>query len=279
MPGQSRTLLSASPSSAGTATPGQPWQPLRLADQPRLDADAVRAQWPRLHAGQCLSLSDELPLLDGWVHFHNGEFEQAYSFGMAQGPAGKALANRAQAVYANYVEPREATRLQLFRQIVERTGAQIDAEPATCDARYWYAYALGRYSQGTSVARAHAQGFGRKLKGALEQLLELQPGHADAHLALGAFHAEVIDKVGALVGRMTYGVHADKAEELFQRGLSLNPHSASGLMEYANALVMLHGRKRQAEATQLYEQAAALPAADAREQLDREAARAGLAEA
>jgi len=278
MPGHSSPLTSLA-QGAAAATPGLPWRPLALTGLPRFDADAVRAQWPRLHAGQCLSVPDALPLLDGWVHFHNGEFESAYAIGVAQGPAGQALANRAAAVYANYVEPSEATRLQLFRQIVERTGAQIEAEPANCHARYWYAYALGRYSQGTSVARAHAQGFGRKLKGALERLIELQPGHADAHLALGAFHAEVIDKVGQLVGRMTYGVHADKAEELFARGLSLNPHSASGLIEYANALVMIHGRKRQAEATQLYERAAALPAADAREWLDREAARAGLAEA
>jgi len=252
---------------------------LALADLPRFDAAAVRAQWPRLHAGQCMAPPESVPLLDGWAHFHNGEFERAYAIGMDQGSPGQALANRAVAIYANYVEPSEARRLQLFRQIVERTGALIDAEPDNCHARYWYAYALGRYSQGTSVARAHAQGFGRKLKGALERLIELQPEHADAHLALGAFHAEVIDKVGQLVGRMTYGVHPDRAEELFVRGLSLNPHSASGMIEYANALVMIHGRKRQAEATRLYEQAAALPAADAREQLDREAARAGLAEA
>ena len=51
----------------------------------------------------------------------------------------------------------------------------------------------------------------------LEAAIKLAPKHADAHIALGAFHAEVIDKVGALVGCMTYGVRADAAIALFDR--------------------------------------------------------------
>ena len=54
--------------------------------------------------------------------------------------------------------------------------------PDNCQALYWQAYALGRYSQGISVARALAQGLGGKVKGALERVIELQPHHADAHV-------------------------------------------------------------------------------------------------
>ncbi len=43
------------------------------------------------------------------------------------------------------------------------------------------------------------------MKEALEKTIKLQPRHADAHIALAAFHAEVIDKVGSLIGGMTYG--------------------------------------------------------------------------
>ena len=74
------------------------------------------------------------------------------------------------------------------------------------------AYALGRYSPGISVAKALAQGLGSKVKHALETTLKLQPKHADAHIALGAFHAEVIDKVGKLLGR-TQGAD-DRAQAL-----------------------------------------------------------------
>jgi tetratricopeptide (TPR) repeat protein len=267
------SLMSSSPVAANA----EPWTPLPYADVPRFDARSVLPHWPRLHAGHQLPPPDaDAALAEGWALYHSGEFERAAAIGLLHGSEGLVLANQATAIYANYLEPREAIRLSMFRQVIERAGAQAIAEPENCQALYWQAYALGRYSQGISVARALAQGLGTKLKGALEHVIELQPDHADAHVALAAFHAEVIDKVGALVGRMTYGVRAETSVELFERGLELHPHSPAGMMEYARALLMLHGDSRMGDATQLYEKAAALKPADARERLDVELARAGL---
>ncbi|SCX73721.1 hypothetical protein [Variovorax sp. EL159] len=267
------SLMSASPVAANA----EPWTPLPYADAPRYDARSVLPHWQRLHAGNGLPPpAEDSPLAEGWALFHSGEFERAAALGLRHGGDGLVLANQATAIYANYLEPREAMRLSMFRQVIERAGAQVAAEPENCHALYWQAYALGRYSQGISVARALAQGLGSKLKGALERVIALQPRHADAHLALAAFHAEVIDKVGALVGRMTYGVRAETSIELFERGLELHPDSAAGMMEYARALAMLHGESRMGEATRLFEKAAALKPADARERLDVELARVGL---
>jgi tetratricopeptide (TPR) repeat protein len=217
-------------------------------------------------------------LAEGWALYHSGEFQRAAEIGLQHGQQGMALVNQATAIYANYLEPRESVRLALFRQVVDRATSQAAADPDNCQALYWQAYALGRYSQGISVARALAQGLGSKVKGALERVIELQPHHSDAHIALAVFHAEVIDKVGGLVGRMTYGVRAETAIELFERGLQLNPQSASALMEYARGLMMLYGDSRLAEATRLYEKAATLDPVDARERLDVELARAGLSD-
>ena len=139
------------------------------------------------------------------------------------------------------------------------------------------AYALGRYSQGISVAKALTQGLGSKVKGALETAIRLQPQHADAHIALGAFHAEVIDKVGKLLGK-TQGADAATGLKLFRQALALNPDSAIAMVEYANGLVMLEGDKKMAEAEQLYADAAACEPADAMERLDVEMARAELEE-
>ncbi|SDD66588.1 hypothetical protein SAMN05444679_112179 [Variovorax sp. CF079] len=264
--------------STGTVPATEPWTLLPYRDAPYFDTANLLSHWPQLHAGQGLQPPVPGPLAEGWALYHSGEFERAAAMGLRHGREGLALANQATAIYANYLEPREAVRQALFRQVVERATAQVAAEPDNCQALYWQAYALGRYSQGISVARALAQGLGTKVKGALERVIELQPHHADAHIALAAFHAEVIDKVGMLVGRMTYGVRAETAIELFGRGLQLNPHSASALMEYARGLLMLEGDSRMAEATRLYEKAAALEPADARERLDVELARAGLSD-
>ncbi len=263
---------------AGAAPVVGGWTPLPYPDVPRIDATRLGANWSRLHAGQGLQPPAPGPLAQGWALYHSGEFEQAARIGLAHGHEGLALANQATAVYANYLEPREAVRLALFRQVVERAGAQAAAEPDNCQALYWQAYALARYAQGISVARALAQGLGTRVKQALERVIALQPHHADAHVALGSFHAEVIDKVGPLVARMTYGAHAETAIAMFERGLQLHPESAGGLTDFARGLLMLYGDSRLAEATRLYEKAAALTPADARERLDVELARAGLAD-
>lgn len=270
----------AAAGSAAAAAASAAWARMRYADLPRFDAESVLGQWRRLHAGQGdFDPPRDGSLLEGWALYHSGDFERAAAIGLQHGGRdGLALANRATAIYANYLEPRESTRLNLFRQVADCAAGQAEKEPDDCQAHYWHAYALGRYSQGVNVAKAMALGLGGKVKGALERVVELQPLHADAHLALGVFHAEVIDKVGALVGRMTYGVRPETAIEFFERGLALNPHSASGLMEYAHGLQMLHGESHHAQATRLFEQAAACLPADARERLDVEMAKSSLAD-
>lgn len=263
---------------AGKPAPAEPhtWAVLPFTDLPRFDAASVRARWARLHAGQPAPPPATDALAAAWASYHSGDFARAVIDAQALGDAGQGLVNQATAIYANYVEPRETVRLALFRQVAERAGARAAAAPDDCEALYWQAYALGRYAQAVSVARALAQGLGNRLKDALERIIALQPRHADAHFALGAFHAEVIDKVGPLVGRMTYGVRADTALALFARGLALHPDSPTGLIEHARALIVLEGEERLAEATALYERAAALEPQDARERLDVELAQAGL---
>jgi hypothetical protein len=155
--------------------------------------------------------------------------------------------------------------------------ASISAESLP-NAYYWQAYALGRYSQGISVAKALAQGLGGKVKDALEKTIRLQPKHADAHVALGTFHAEVIDKVGILIASMTYGAKKEASFTFFQEALRLNTNSAIALIEQANGWVMLEGEKRLAEATKLYEIASATQPLDATERLDVDMAKAELAD-
>ena len=255
-----------------------PWTPFPHAGDYRLDSASVKKQWSRLHGDDAEPCPRDAAVLQAWTLYHNGEFEQAAAAGLRAGGGGITVANKATAVYANYLEPREKTRLDLFMQVAERAGAQAAQEPANANAWYWQAYALGRYSQGISVAKALAQGLGGRVKHALEQAIALSPRHADAHIALGTFHAEVIDKVGPLIGGMTYGAKKEVGLQLFQQALRIHPGSAIGMIEYANALVMLEGDKKMAEATQLYEKAAASEPLDARERLDVEMARIELEE-
>lgn len=244
------------------------WTPFPHAGQYQYDPAQLKKHWSRLHTGDAEPLPKDAQALMAWVHFHNGNFQEAAQVGLAAGGAGITAANKATSIYANYLEKKEKTRLELFMQVAEQAQAQAQAEPKNANAWYWHAYALGRYSQGISVAKALAQGLGSKIRESLEKAISLSPNHADAHIALGAFHAEVIDKVGALIGGMTYGAKKDKGLKLFQEAMRLNPDSAIAMIEYANALVMLEGDRKMAEATALYEKAAAFKPQDAMEQLD-----------
>jgi tetratricopeptide (TPR) repeat protein len=214
-------------------------------------------------------------VLAAWALFHAGQFQKAAEAGLKAGDAGMVVANKAQSIYANYLEKSEKTRLAMFLEVAERAEAQAKANPKLANAHYWMAYALGRYSQGISVAKALTQGLGSKVKNALETTLLLAPKHADAHIALGAFHAEVIDKVGRLLGK-TQGADTATGLKMFKEALALNPDSAIARVEYANGLVMLEGDKRMKEAEKLYADAAECKPLDAMERLDVEMAKEEL---
>ena len=239
------------------------------------DAAALKKHWARLHAGDAEPLPTDAKVLAAWALFHAGQFQKAAEAGLKAGGAGITVANKAQSIYANYLEKSEAAKLALFMEVAERAEAQIGTDPKNANAYYFMAYALGRYSQGISIVKALAQGLGSKVKSALETAIKLAPKHADAHIALGAFHAEVIDKVGSLLGR-TQGASKDAGLAMFKTALKLNPASAIAMVEYANGLVMLEGDKKMKEATKLYEDAAACTPLDAMERLDVEMAKAEL---
>ena len=252
------------------------WSAFPHAGDYTYDAAGVRRQWARLHAGDAEPCPTDAALLEAWALFHSGEFQKAAEAGLKAGDAGLTVANKATCVYATYLENKEKVRLDLFMEVASRAQEQATRDPKNANAWYLQAYALGRYSQGISVAKALAQGLGNRVKESLEKAIQLQPRHADAHVALGAFHAEVIDKVGSLIGGMTYGAKKDVGLRLFKEALKLNPGSPIAMIEYANGLVMLEGDKGMKEATRLYEQAAAWKPADATERLDVELARTQL---
>jgi len=241
-------------------------------------AASLKKAWSRLHCGDCEPFPKDTAVVEAWIAFHAGEFRRATDLGLKAGGAGWVAANKATAIYANYLEPDDASKLALFEEVAARAAAQQADEPGNPNAFYWQAYALGRYAQGISVVKALAAGIGGKVKAALERTIALAPKHADAHVALGSYHAEVIDKVGALVAGLTYGARKDLGLKHFETALALHPGSAIARIEQANGLVMLEGKKAMARAEKLYAEAAACSASDAMERLDVELAKAELAD-
>ena len=239
-------------------------------------AAALKKAWDSLHKGDAEPWPKEDAAVEAWIAFHAGDFQRANDLGVKAGGAALTAANKAQAIYANYLEEDEKKKLALLEEVAERALAQQKKDPKSANAFYWQAYALGRYGQGISIAKALARGIGSQVKNALDTTLKLAPKHADANIASGSYHAEIIDKVGALIGGVTYGAKKEIGLKHFETALKLNPDSAIARIEYANGLAMLEGKKALAKAEKLYEEAAACEPHDAMEKLDVELAKAEL---
>jgi tetratricopeptide (TPR) repeat protein len=245
------------------------WTKFPQADKAYVyDAAGLKKHWARLHRGDCEPFPKDADVLEAWRHFHAGEFAQAVDTGLAAGGPGINAAVKAQTVYAHYLEKSDKAKLAMFEEAAAWADERRSKAPKDANAHYLYAFALGRYGQGISVAKALAQGFGGKIKDALLSALKLDAKHADAHTAYGSYQAEVINKVGGLVAGMTYGAKKDAAVDHFEKAVKLNPESAITRIEYANGLILLFGKGRIDDATALYEEAAAMKPMDAMERLD-----------
>jgi tetratricopeptide (TPR) repeat protein len=244
-------------------------------DAYRYEGDALRKSWDRLHRGDREAFPADAKVQDAWRAFHRGDFADAIAQGAKLKAAGANVANKAAAVAASYLVEDDKAATQLLLEASKRAEAATRESPDDANAWYMQAFVLGRYAQRISVVKALAEGIGGKVRKALDRALELNPKHADAHIALGLYHAEIIDKVGAL-GRLTYGADAGASVKQFEQALKLSPGSAIAHMEYANGLLMLHGKSKQKQAVELYRKAAACKPADAMERLDVEQAKAEL---
>ncbi len=258
--------------------------------------------WSDLHRGDCVAFPDadwvqqtleQAPgaapesfdgdasalatiIQNAWRCFHSGDFQQATELADQCGYLAHAVANKATGIYATYLEPDETEQQALFLSAVERAEAAIEVLPDDPNSHYFHAFNLGRYSQSISIVKALSQGIGGKTQTSLQNALDLEPNHAEASTAMGMYHSEVVNKVGKMLGKMTYGASAGKALTNFDRGLELTPGSPIAHIEYGNGLYLLFEDDRIDDVSDLYIKASEMEPMDAMEKLDIESALAEL---
>lgn len=237
---------------------------------------ALNKAWKRLHLADCEPFPANADIQQAWRLFHMGEFHAAVILADQLGLQAHAVANKATGIYATYLENDERRQIECFKSAINRAEKAIAAMPEDPNAHYFHAFNLGRYSQSISVVKALKQGIGGKISQSLRRTLELQPKHAEAHTAFGMYHAEIIDKVGKMLGAVTYGANEKEALHHFETALELSPDSPIAHIEYGNGLYLLFGESRLDEVTELYVKASEMEPNDAMEQLDIAAAQAEL---
>jgi len=254
--------------------------------------DALKKAWPKLHAGDAEPFPDAKragalikaagkaapkgldadalaeALQEAWRAFHRGDFKAAFDAGDKLGPVGASVAVKALGIHATYLVEDEAEQLKRYQQAAKIAEAAVAALPDEANSHYRHAFALGRYSQGLSIAKALKDGIAGKVRAALDAALELEAKHAEAHTAMALYHAEIIDKIGGMIGGLTYGAKASESEKHIKTALKLTPDSPIAHIEHGNVLMLLHGDKQEAAAAAAYEKAAKLKPLDAMEALD-----------
>jgi tetratricopeptide (TPR) repeat protein len=245
--------------------------------------------WPKLHAGDQEPFPDEkhlarllkanaklgkdpgkiaASLQDAWRAFHRGEFHQAYDAGVGLKALGASVAVKAGGIHATYLVTSDKEKISRYEALAKLADEAIAALPDEANSHYRRAFALGRYSQCLSITQALAQGIAGKVRGSLDATLALAPKHAEAHTALGLYHAEIVAKVGGLLGKLTYGASAAEADKQLKQALKLTPDSPIAWIELGNALLLLHGDKREDDAAAAFDKAARIKPRDAMEALD-----------
>ncbi len=261
--------------------------------------DKLEKAWAKLHAGDCEPFPDEArvarllkanprlgkasdasavatALQQAWRDYHRGDFQAAFEAGEALGALGTSVAVKAAGIHAVYLLDDDAAKLKRFEQLNAMAEEACKALPDEANSHYRRAFALGRYSQGISIAKALTQGLAGKVRESLDKTLKLAPKHAEAHTALGLYHCEVVAKVGGMIAGLTYGAKASTGEELLKAAIKLTPDSPIAHIEFGNGLMLLFGDKREDDAAAAYEKAAKLKPKDAMEKLDAEFAGAQL---
>jgi tetratricopeptide (TPR) repeat protein len=259
------------------------WDRLHRGDrEPWPNAKRVAAMHARHPAARALLAAPATDaalaarLVEAWRAFHHGDFGEAWRAGNELGALGAVVACKAAGVYVTYLEDRKPRAEALLTEAVALAARAAEAAPELANPHYVHAFVLGRLSQRISVVKALAAGHATRVRTGLERTLKLEPKHADAHIALGLYHAEIVAKVGSLAAKLTYGASGEAAVRHFKEAIRLFPESAIAQMEYGNGLLAVYGDARRDEAVRLYERAASFEPLDAMERLDVEQARAEL---
>lgn len=207
-------------------------------------------------------------LQEVWRLMFRGDFAQAKEQGMALGIGGQIPAMFAQVVYAMFLVPDQAEKHRLLEEVIAYTDEAGELVQADAVAQFGRVYAKARLGEELSVPVVLKRGYTSQIPQELDALLAKQPKQPFALALYGGYEAGVIRKVGKLVGKMTYGVSADKMETYFQRSFQARDDLPIGHYEYANALTYVYGDDEEQKVIEHLERAVAIKPISAMEALE-----------
>ena len=175
-------------------------------------------------------------------------------------PGGHVLAARCLALQAQYLAA-EHEKPALAESALALADEAIRLDPDNADAYLRSVQALGLRAEIIGNLRAVRQGLGGKSRDLVLKALECAPDHAEAHLAVAGWHADIV-AAGFIARAMFKDANKEDAVRHFERALELGGDSKLVRLEYARRLPKLEGKGGRERALALLSEAAALPVGD-----------------
>jgi tetratricopeptide (TPR) repeat protein len=211
-------------------------------------------------------------LQDAQKQYTDGDFTTATQTAAALNTsAGFALAAKSNSIFASTQPDNKQEAIYSQSEKYARNAIKLDDKNE--DGYFETARALGRLSQLRGVLAALTQGLGGQIKDNLDKALKLDPQYANALVALGLWHAEIVGKGVAFL----YGADPEKGMAAFARAIKLEPNVIIHRVEYARGMMLIDAKKYKDDATKQLETAVGLTPRDAAERLDLERAKRDLA--
>jgi tetratricopeptide (TPR) repeat protein len=233
-----------------------------------LAGGALKKNWAELHRGNLEPFPGSAKARKAWQAYHEGRFGDAVRAGEKHGDECLLPAAFAATMYAHYVENDDDEKLGRFEHAVDLAERAAEFDPDSANAHFMLAVALGRYSQFINIIEALAKGIAPRVKDSLTQCLDIEPEHAEAHAALAAWHAEIVDTLGSMLASLRFGAKRRLAEEHFDTAIELCPDSSFPYIEKANGLILMYGDDSEDEVRELLETAVSMTPIEAMQALD-----------
>ncbi len=183
--------------------------------------------------------------------YSEGRFVEAAELGETlETSEGYALAAESLAIHGYYLAA-EDEQPELFARAIGAADEAIRLDPENPEAHFQSAHAIGREAQIVGVMEALNRGYARRTREAAEEALRLDPEMAEAQLTLASWHAEIVNKMGGLVARVTYRATRRNSLDYYEKALELAPDEIGVYLEYANGLLLLNRNRNREQAREL----------------------------
>ncbi|MCY4313011.1 MAG: hypothetical protein OXD44_04825 [Gammaproteobacteria bacterium] len=175
------------------------------------------------------------------------------------GASGFALAANSLNTHALYYAEKEE-QSGLFRHAMDLAERAVEIDPKSLRGHFELVRAMGKYAQGIGRIKAMSEKYAEQIREHLEIALSLDDNSADAHLALGSWHAGLIEVMGSFLAGVLFGANRKDAFFHIERALELDPDGIDTHYGSANGYLALGKRKYRKKAEGLLLRVAELPA-------------------